>query len=734
MCGLAGLLKFNSGINSLDIYNVKLMSEEISYRGPDDESYYQDRTVALAFRRLSIIDLKNGKQPFSNANNSIIVMVNGEIYNYKILKEKLTKSHSFKSKSDCEVVLHLYEKFGTKCFEMLEGMYAIAIWDKRKDALILCRDRFGIKPIFYNLTNDRVIFASELKALFKYHDCPKEFNWHEALSDTWISGYPATNLTKPTSMFENIINVEAGTFVEFNLKTKGVCIYKYWDIASIERHNLSINDVKNEYFERLNYSLEQCLISDVDIGLFLSGGIDSISLSYLASNHISNLSTYSVLSKSTFLNEDSKYANLISELLSLNNHQVLFNEDSLRNFDSLNWKSLLWLCESPMCGPEQLYKYHLHNYAKKNNPNLKVILTGQGSDEFNGGYSKLYTGGENKWGIFENAMSYLTHKRKLSALSPSVNLWNDNFEGELFSKKFTKDLKNTKEESSDYYEYVLSKYRDIQMYNSWLEDRIAAGNQIENRVPFLNHKIVELLLGVPDEYYPELFMDKKILRDSFYDKIPNQFVNRPKVPFFYGKGITHTRKIIMNLISKKNYSLIEEAFANQDIINIDIVLNKAKEISNQSELEDTEFLLRLINMGLLNNMAKEIKNKPFSEIKLLPRVIIQSWDKDIKKIKSRLFSDEISFELKSQIVSVPSNVNIIVDEKKPNLIYILINHCLEYTVDKSEEPLWYIFLRELTGAKKINNILTDNKIEYEEIEDVLRECIDLKVLEIQNGY
>ncbi|RAT96411.1 asparagine synthase (glutamine-hydrolyzing) [Brevibacillus sp. Leaf182] len=728
MCGIAGIFNIK-GITNADLNSLERMSKAISHRGPDDEQFFQDERIALAFRRLSIVDLRSGGQPFYNEDKTVCVIVNGEIYNHLALKTRLKNKHVFRSESDCEIIVHLYEEMGLDFLKHLNGMYSMAIYDMRNNRLILAKDRFGIKPLFFHSGDDFFIFSSEIKGLFPYYRCPREFDWKAALQDPWMIADEATTLDLPPSFFYGIENLPAASALIMDLKTKEYKIEKYWDIRSIPENQYSANQLIDEYIFLLEDSVKNCLMSDVEIGIFLSGGIDSIAVSKFASTH-AEITSFSVLSRSTLTNGDAKYSYLAAKELGMKNYQVLFREGELA-YHSEDWKKLLWLCENPMTGPEQLYKYHLHKFAKSLNPGLKVILTGQGSDEFNGGYSKLYTE-NNNWQEFISSIEMLERGRVLNRFSPPFSRWDRIFAFSPFKKDFLYALANEQLGPHEYLRYLYSKYRDIQMYNCWHEDRTAAGNHIENRVPFLDHRIIELSLGTPKHLYPELFMNKQILRKGMQKTdLSNHFIQRPKVPFFYGEDANSTHRIMMNIIVQNHYSLIEEAFgSSSDFFDVNSIVTIAQKINRDSEYENIEFLTRLINMGLLNNMAKSLDTsvKLTHEIVLHPFVEINEWDTEAASLFES--PSKVNTDL---VASLNKNVEIL----KPlsasfEKMYILIDGELTYLVERSENVDWFHFLISIDEKSTVKELLMANNITLNNIKKPLQEALHANIIMLKS--
>ncbi|PEW37834.1 asparagine synthase (glutamine-hydrolyzing) [Bacillus thuringiensis] len=741
MCGIVGFLNLNGNdLNFEANASLKLALDQISYRGPDDEQILNEGPIGLGFKRLSILDISGGRQPLYNEDNSIVLVANGEIYNYQDLKRKLAQRHKFKTNSDCETIIHLYEEKGINFLEDLIGMYSIALWDKKKRKLILARDRLGIKPLFYSYNSERLIFASEIKSLFQFSDCPRVFDWENALNDTWLSGDISTNIGNPISYFKGIQHLPAGHYVEIDLESKSIQEKKYWDIPlnTNEAFNeLSEVDFTNRYLEILEDSVHKNLQSDVEVGLFLSGGIDSAAIAAIAKSNM-NLHTFSVLSSSTFINQDAMYAHMVSKQLGLENHQVLFDEtlDDLLSNDF--YKHLLWITETPFCGAEQLYKYNLHKYAKSIRPNLKVILTGQGSDEFNGGYSSMLAPSYDKsWSGFMGSIQFMERARLLKNSPINFKIWEEHFSLNPINENFIINS-NSEIYNEPFYSYLKTKYRDLQMYNCWHEDRIAAANNIENRVPFLDHRLIELLQKIPYRMRSNLLWDKKILRNAMGKYFSSDICFREKVPFFYGEGLKHTQRIIMNLLLKDNYRLIEEAFSSNTaskIIDFDNINNIVQLIENDSELTNVEFLLRLVNMGLLEQMAIKQSNNPLKtrDIIKVKELKINDWLLEEEQISTQLGLDK-SIDL-NKIPRFTDGVLLVKNQGINNggcLFYLIINGVIEFSINKDDNPLWLNFLLTIDGKQTLKEIFETLGIEGIEVMEEINQSIEFNILKLES--
>lgn len=617
MCGFVGYSLFNK-IYDFDPETIlQYMSSQILHRGPDERRILFTDNFGVAFNRLSIVDIESGSQPIYNENKSIGIVVNGEIYNYKLLYKLLNSNHTFRSNSDCEVLVHLYEEKGESFLDYINGMFSIALWDSNNCTLILARDRLGIKPLYYSYNKDRLLFGSEIKALLPFPDCPREFDWTAALNTE--KKVLVRDDYKVETYFKGIEQLRGGEYLILNTHTQNVKIKKYWNAffenAPVIQSKKSVNQIIGTYREILEDSVSLMLPSDVEAGLFLSGGIDSASIAALARK--SGIKTFTVLNEDTIENEDALYARKVADILKLENYQIITAYDE-KIHDANFWKNLVWQCETYECGTEQLFKYELHRYIKNKFPKIKVVLLGQGSDEFNGGYSHKYLNEDfpnnnNRWEEFIKVFKGINHTiydsdyNKLSYYSSFLN--------DEYLRKISLVPRNI----TPWRNYMITHSKNLQLYQLLHEDRTAMANNIENRVPFLDHRLVELLINAPEINQHELFWNKNILRKAVNDVLPLEICNRPKVPFIFDNKNNYSEKIILSLLTRDDNHLINYAFGDygqaHEVINrkqINNALKQATEMKNYSSLETVK---QLVNMGILAKKVKEeyIVDKNFYE-------------------------------------------------------------------------------------------------------------------------
>ena len=738
MCGLAGLLSKNGNLGSEIEPILRTMSNQIAYRGPDDEQIFINGPFGAVFRRLSIVDVAGGGQPLFNEDGSLMLMVNGEIYNHHDLKSRLKEQHQFRTQSDCEIILHLYEEKGEDFLDNLNGMFALALWDKNKQRLILARDRLGIKPLYYTESKQRLLFGSEIKALLAYPDCPREFDWIKALSHQNQRIYTDDCLP---SFFKNINYLPAGSLLIADVPANKITVKRYWRLTPLSDEEYGLDarteqEIITGYGELLADSVKLRLMADVEVGLFLSGGIDSVSVAALASHH-QKIHTFSVLSQSTFQNGDARAGHIAAKYLGLPNHQVLYSWHD-NPFTPEHWKKLLWLCETPLCNAEHLYKYHLHRYAKNLRPALKVILLGQGSDEFNGGYSvdyvKRYRSDlikkERHWLDFINILESLEKDALISKVHPNLAQY-----GGVLSKDFLALCNRQTPYRHPWFYYLNMHLQSLQLYNLWHEDRTAAGNSIENRVPFLDHRLVEYIMKIPPQKYEALFWDKRILRQAMKHHLPSELSERPKGPFFYGEDVRYTQRMIFNLLMAEDRALIREAFFEADSFPLDkkAIEGLITNIPQEPEYSQVKSLLPLVNMGLLAKMAQApVHHIPHhvEDIGVLPSFKIENWEAQEENLALQLAIRREKVELDKAVALVPGTLLLKIDKTSEDSAYsyISVNNQLEYELPEVVMKDWLAVLRRIDGKRSINDILSELGMPASKIRKHLEEAIDYGIL------
>lgn len=721
------------------------MARQIAYRGPDDEQILWDGPVGLAFRRLSIVDLAGGRQPMANEDGTLRLIVNGEIYNHRDLRHELRHEHRFSSRSDSEIVLHLYEERGLEALELLNGMFAIALWDARRRRLVLARDRLGIKPLYYHLSPQRLIFGSEIKAVLAHPDCPRELDWQPVL-EYWSNRQLDIPGRRPISFFSGVEHLPGGHRLVLDLERREVDVAPYWELRPLsseeyDADHRTSDEVVDGYRELLEDSVRLRLMADVELGVFLSGGLDSTVMTLLAAREQS-FHTFTVLSQSTLANGDAEAAHKVTRELGLPNHQVRFEWHDLP-FTPADWKRLLWLVESPTCEAEQLYKYQLHRFVRRCRPELKVILLGQGSDEFNGGYSTSWIEDlpqdVRSWDTFLERHALARERQALRFRGRAEHLahWelrpaNGHLALPLVRREYLATLAGREPQRHPWHYLAETSRFSLQMYNNWHEDRTAAGNSIENRVPFLDHRLVEYLNAVPPRLHAELFWEKRILRRAFSGSINKSLLERPKVNFYHGVDTRYTYRMMYQLLVADDRMLVRAAFPEEHPVVDREMLDRALDhLPDDPEYRQLPDLLRLVNMGLLEQLARETP-----EVSAMPELSAVPEEADCVQFDDT--EDALRLDLASRrrialdrVLALTRGVQLVRSESpvhRDQIFYLAVDGRLEYVLERAETAAWIEVLLRLDGKRSLRSILDETGLVEVNIRNHLEEALDYKVV------
>jgi asparagine synthase (glutamine-hydrolysing) len=536
MCGLAGYASIDRRTAPTQQRTAVLqaMGRQLSRRGPDDEQLLIDDHLDLVFRRLSILDCAGGRQPIANEDGTVFAAVNGEIFNHQELRRALVGRHDFRTKSDSEIVVHLYEEQGLDFLRNLAGMYAIAIWDSPRRQLLLARDRFGIKPLYYSHCGADLLFASEVKALLAHPASSRELEWRDWDAEpgripTYVKGVDA---------------LPAAHYLVWNARGERV-MRRYWSLESAflaDDTNLTAQDYIDRFADLFEDSIAKVLMSDVPVGAFLSGGLDSAAMVAVAAKHNHLLPCFTILEKTTVDCGDAQAAADLASYLHAPFYSVLFDQASLEDHLQLGLEDLeyfIWLMDCPLFTLEFLFKHELHRFAKTAIPDLKVMLIGQGADEFAGGYSNGVNKPHANWDDYvTKSVLPLWKARRRHELGVSPHLspaLSDGVLGPLPREPFKAEMN--------------WRLQTLQMFNLWHEDRTSSGQGVEARVPYLDHRLVELLASIPGRLHAELFWDKRIIRSAARRWLPERFVTRRKLPFVYGSNRASTVELQYQWVS-----------------------------------------------------------------------------------------------------------------------------------------------------------------------------------------
>jgi asparagine synthase (glutamine-hydrolysing) len=560
MCGICGV--FHSDRNQrVDRDALASMNQQIVHRGPDDDGFFVDKNIGLAMRRLSIIDIQTGHQPLSNEDENIWIVFNGEIYNHQELRNDLQgRGHRYRSRSDTETIVHLYEEYGKDCVHHLRGMFAFAIWDGARRCLFIARDRLGIKPLYYRYDGKTFLFGSEIKTILAHPGVKPEFN-RATLAEYLAFGY----IVGSKCMYAGIQKLLPGHSLTIDEQGQ-LLTFSYWDL-DLEPDDGS--QPREHYVHRYREELEHCvsshLMSDVPLGVFLSGGLDSSAIAALTTKiRKEPIETFSVGYGEQAYSE-LPYARTIAQHLKSKHHEVHLSRDEF--FQSL--PRLIWHEDEPIVWPSSVALYFVARLAKER---VTVVLTGEGSDETLGGYTRypwtlLNTRMDNIYrkltpaflrGILRTAMDACpisaASRRKLehTFLMRDGASWPafyfDNFysafsaaeQAELLtpeSKQMAGDtyagsMTHWNHSSGDLLHRLL--YTDIKTYLVELlmkQDQMSMAASVESRVPFLDHRLVEFTASIPAKYATRGMAGKFILKAAVEDLLPHSIVYRQKMGF-----------------------------------------------------------------------------------------------------------------------------------------------------------------------------------------------------------
>lgn len=592
------------------------MGRQLARRGPDDEQLYLDRDLALIFRRLSIVDIAHGRQPLWNEDGSIMAVVNGEIYNHEEIRRRLAGRHTFATGSDSEVVLHLYEEMGPAFLDELRGMYALAIWDTRERRLLLARDRLGIKPLFYAQVGTCFLFGSELKSLLVHPDCPNALDW-ESCGNVQVS-----LLQRLNTYVSGIDALPAGHYLVLDAGGRAT-VRPYWSAQAHfhrppEPFALTPDQCVEQYQALIEQSVQQHLLGEARIGIFLSGGIDSALLLGLCADRIPDLHCYSVLERAIFHTGDSHRAAVLARRFGARHHHVLYDHNRLLDELGLSLETLefyVWALEMPLFSFEFLFKHELHRFAKSTLPDLKVILNGQGADEFCGGYSNQYPRHRRNrdpqagWGEFLRAISSGQRTTRLAQRHVADALRDLIADGALFEPEAlagTEAQMRSVGARTPMQREVTSYLVRLQNYNLWHEDRTASIQGVEARVPFLDHRLVEFLLSIPEAYHAQLFYDKHIERRAAARWLGEEALRQPKVGFFLSHDMSSIAHLNWMMIRRVYRAFVEKYLTDPHALfqrePVEALYRRASEQRGQGR--ETDLLISVMVSSIFERMLR----------------------------------------------------------------------------------------------------------------------------------
>ncbi len=603
------------------------MAATIRHRGPDDEGFFFSDSIGLGFRRLSIIDLQTGHQPLSNEDESVWIVFNGEIYNYQELRDLATsRGHVFKTNTDTEVIVHLYEEFGTECVQRLRGMFAFAIWDEKAKSLFLARDRVGIKPLYYHKSDAGLVFASEIKAILADPSIRREIV--PGLIDRFLT---FLYLPGEDTLMRGVTKLAPGHYLL--AKNGEIVIRRFWDLKFGERaEQTSGRDRSEELLQLLKDTVRLHMIADVPVGVLLSGGVDSTGILSLAVESTNKpVSTFTVGFAGSDVADERPYARLAAQRFGTQHHDMTISAGDFASF----LPRYIWHMEDPVCEPPAIALYYVSKLARNF---VTVLLSGEGGDEAFAGYSnyrnlvwleRFKSCVPSLNGTFSKGLSFIDSVFHSDRLLKYGNLINQRFPNYYYSRTSNpfsagpRCLKNIY--SAEFNEVVnreqsLQPVREFQDHvhgfgtldamlyidtKTWLPDdllikadKMTMANSIELRVPLLDHHVLEFAASLEPGMKLNGGKTKYILKKALSERVPKQIRDRKKTgfPVPYASWLRRELKDVVSdvLMDRKT---IERGYFRKDAI--EQILRTDSESNDHSKIVFSLLCLELWQRAFL---------------------------------------------------------------------------------------------------------------------------------------
>ena len=647
MCGIAGICHID-GPGHVSLNSIKDMIGFICHRGPDETGIYLDDYVGLGHARLSIIDLSKGVQPIHNEDESLWIIYNGEVFNYPELKEELLrKGHRFYTTTDTEVILHLYEEDGPNCLARMNGQWAVAIWDAKKKELFLARDRVGIRPLYYTLFNNTLIFGSEIKSIFANKDVSRRIDpiAMDQIFTFW------TTLT-PGTVFKDIYELPPGHY----LKTSNgkVTSAKYWDIPLYPRNDqldLSPQEICRQVLELLADAIRIRLRADVPVGCYLSGGLDSSGATALVvRNFNKNVRTFGIRFDTAGFDEG-VHQSLMVRHLNVNHTDIRATNERI----GASLADCLWHCEKPLLRTGPVPLFLLSDVVHRSG--YKVVITGEGADEVFGGYNIFkeakirrflakYPNSQKRAELVGQLYLYIFRDPRLKRTLQSFFAKGlDKIDDPLFSHLirwestsriktfFSKELaeaigqydgyQQVRESLPEAYKKAddLSRAQYLEMaifLSNYLlssqGDRVAMAHSVEIRLPFLDFRVIDFMARMPSKWKIMGMNEKHILKKSFEGILPKEIIFRPKHPY--------RAPIKQSLLNDKTAEYTKEALSARslggaglfDAGKVTKLLRKAQTVGDLSEIDSMALIGILSSQIIHQKFIQDFPSRPNNSV------------------------------------------------------------------------------------------------------------------------
>ncbi len=641
MCGIVGTFTCRTP-PGVDPVVIEHMTAMLRHRGPDESGLYVDDHAGLGQCRLSIIDLSSGTQPLHNEDESLWIVYNGEVYNYRELRRDLIqRGHRFYTATDTEVILHLYEEKGPDCLQDLNGPFAFALWQRNKKELFLARDRLGIRPLHYWTDGDSLVFASEIKALFVHPAIPRQI---DPVACDQIFTFWTT--LSPRTAFKGIHELPPGHYLK---KTPAsLTLRPYWEFPLSAPETMSrdcCDTLSRDLFDLLTDAVRIRLRADVPVGCYLSGGLDSSALASLVARYHPEVKTFGIRFDEALYDEGHYQQQMVS-YLGCNHSEVMVHNEQIGAL----WEDVVWHCEKPLLRTSPLPLYLLSRLVRQNG--FKVVLTGEGADEIFGGYNifrehkirrfcSRNPDSTRRASLFQHLYPYIFNNPRLKKTAPAffargLDQIDHPFSSHLLRWENTRRMRTflsgeikTAIGSYDSYEalrdtlppafhktdsFSKAQYLEVVIFlsNYLLSsqgDRVAMAHSVETRMPYLDYRIIEFMARVPAPWKILGLREKHLLRRSLKNELPESILNRPKHPY---RAPIKQGLLANPLDGPSSTWLSEAALRSSGLFDI----NKVKRLVQKLTTQDTASEIE--NMALAGIVSCQIIYKRFIETSMTP--------------------------------------------------------------------------------------------------------------------
>ena len=526
MCGITGLYHLNG--QNVEKAVMASMTDALKHRGPDDEALWVDGPVGLGHRRLSIIDLSpRGRNPMSNEDGTIWITFNGEIYNYKDFKsDLLNKGHQFRSKTDTEIIIHLYEEIGPACIEKLNGMFTFGLWDGRRNRLLLARDRFGVKPLYYTRVGDTLAFASEVKAFLQLPGFNAQADFYGLAEH-----FTFQNMFGARTMFKDVHLLPAGHYL---ICENGRIEQKqYWDLQFEPDDSLTMAEWAAGLRERFEAAVTRQLMSDVPLGTYLSGGMDTGSITAVATRHIPNMHTFTcgfdlpqgASSLEQYFDERQASRDL-ADLFDTIHHELILGPKAMASV----LPTVVWHLDEPRVG----ISYQVYRMAEVIRRHVTVVLSGVGGDELFAGYPWRYqpiidSSPEQFDSVYyQQWIRFLTDDEKKRFFTERVN---HELNGYSTFDSYREVMNSADKSWSPLHRALYFDFKTFLNGLLLVDDKLSMAHSVEGRVPFLDNDLVNYVARMPSGYKLNGGQGKAVLRKAMNGLLPDETINRRKQGF-----------------------------------------------------------------------------------------------------------------------------------------------------------------------------------------------------------